>query len=156
MSIACRPSPSSRWSRTRKPSPYSAAKWAIEGLSESLAREMALIGVHVSVIEPGGFRTDFAGSSTTLNEGRPEYDAVVGVTARAQRVYNGQQPGDPKRAGQAIVKLASLREPPFRLPLGSDALKIIEQADRARLDELARWRELSASTDFPPVRDNTV
>ncbi|TPG46120.1 SDR family NAD(P)-dependent oxidoreductase [Rhodanobacter glycinis] len=129
--------------------PYSAAKWAIEGFSESLAREMALIGVHVSVIEPGGFRTDFAGSSTTLNEGRPEYDAVVGATARAQRVYNGQQPGDPKRAGQAIVKLASLESPPFRLPLGSDALKIIEQADLAKLEELECWRELSASTDFP-------
>ncbi len=136
--------------------PYSAAKWAIEGFSESLAKEMALIGVRVTVIEPGGFRTDFAGASTTLREGRPEYDAVVGATARAQRVYNGQQPGDPKRAGQVIVRLASLREPPLRLPLGSDALKIIEQADLARREELARWRELSASTDFPPVRDNTV
>lgn len=129
--------------------PYSAAKWAIEGFSESLAREMALIGVRVSVIEPGGFRTDFAGSSTSLREGHPEYDAVVGATARAQRAYNGRQPGDPKRAGQAIVRLASLPHPPFRLPLGSDALGIIEQADRAKLAELEQWRELSASTDFP-------
>lgn len=129
--------------------PYSAAKWAIEGFSESLAREMALIGVRVSVIEPGGFRTDFAGSSTSLREGRPEYDAVIGATARAQRAYNGRQPGDPKRAGQAIVRLASLPHPPFRLPLGSDALGIIEQADRAKLAELEQWRELSASTDFP-------
>lgn len=129
--------------------PYSAAKWAVEGFSESLAREMALIGVHVSVIEPGGFRTDFAGSSTSLREGRPEYDAVVGATARAQRTYDGRQPGDPQRAGRAIVRLASLPQPPFRLPLGSDALKIIEQADRAKLAELEQWRELSASTDFP-------
>lgn len=129
--------------------PYSAAKWAVEGFSESLAREMALIGVHVSVVEPGGFRTDFAGASTRLNSGRPEYDAVVGATARAQRAYDGKQPGDPVRAAQAILKLASLEQPPFRLPLGSDALKIIEQADRAKLDELERWRALSASTDFP-------
>lgn len=129
--------------------PYSAAKWAIEGFSESLAREMALIGVHVSVVEPGGFRTDFAGASTRLNEGRPEYDAVVGATARAQRAYDGTQPGDPARAAQAILKLASLAQPPLRLPLGSDALKIIEQADRAKLDELERWRALSTSTDFP-------
>jgi NAD(P)-dependent dehydrogenase (short-subunit alcohol dehydrogenase family) len=129
--------------------PYSAAKWAVEGFSESLAREMALIGVHVSVIEPGGFRTDFAGSSTSLREGCPEYDAVVGATARAQRAYDGRQPGDPQRAGRAIVRLASLPQPPFRLPLGSDALKIIEQADRAKLAELEQWRELSASTDFP-------
>jgi NAD(P)-dependent dehydrogenase (short-subunit alcohol dehydrogenase family) len=131
---------------------YSAAKWAIEGFSESLAKEMALIGVFVTVVEPGGFRTDFAGSSTTLNEGRPEYDAVVGATARAQRTYNGQQPGDPKRAGQAVVSLASLEQPPFRLPLGSDALKLIEQADLAKLEELERWRELSASTDFPSTQ----
>jgi len=129
--------------------PYSAAKWAVEGFSESLAREMALIGVHVSVVEPGGFRTDFAGASTRLNSGRPEYDAVVGATARAQRAYDGTQPGDPARAAQAILELASLEQPPFRLPLGSDALKIIEQADRAKLDELERWRALSASTDFP-------
>lgn len=133
--------------------PYSAAKWAVEGFSESLAREMALIGVHVSVIEPGGFRTDFAGSSTSLREGRPEYDAVVGATARAQRTYDGRQPGDPQRAGRAIVRLASLPQPPFRLPLGSDALKIIEQADRAKLAELEQWRELSASTDFPTPPD---
>jgi NAD(P)-dependent dehydrogenase (short-subunit alcohol dehydrogenase family) len=131
--------------------PYSAAKWAIEGFSESLAREMALIGVHVSVVEPGGFRTDFAGASTRLNEGRAEYDAVVGATARAQRAYDGKQPGDPVRAAQAILKLAALEQPPFRLPLGSDALKIIEQADRAKLEELERWRALSASTDFPVV-----
>ncbi len=133
--------------------PYSAAKWAVEGFSESLAREMALIGVHVSVIEPGGFRTDFAGSSTSLREGRPEYNAVVGATARAQRAYDGRQPGDPQRAGRAIVRLASLPQPPFRLPLGSDALKIIEQADRAKLAELEQWRELSASTDFPTPPD---
>jgi NAD(P)-dependent dehydrogenase (short-subunit alcohol dehydrogenase family) len=128
--------------------PYSAAKWAVEGFSESLAREMALIGVHVCVVEPGGFRTDFAGASTRLNEGRADYDAVVGATARAQRAYDGKQPGDPARAAQAILKLAALEQPPFRLPLGSDALKIIEQADRAKLDELERWRALSASTDF--------
>jgi NAD(P)-dependent dehydrogenase (short-subunit alcohol dehydrogenase family) len=112
---------------------------------------MALIGVHVSVVEPGGFRTDFAGASTRLNEGRAEYDAVVGATARAQRAYDGKQPGDPVRAAQAILKLAALEQPPFRLPLGSDALKIIEQADRAKLEELERWRALSASTDFPVV-----
>jgi NAD(P)-dependent dehydrogenase (short-subunit alcohol dehydrogenase family) len=128
--------------------PYSAAKWAVEGFSEVLAKEMALVGVKVTVIEPGGFRTDFAGASTVLQEGRPEYDAVVGATARAQREYDGRQPGDPKRAAQAIVQIAAMNEPPFRLPLGSDAVKIIEQADRARLADLQRWRELSVSTDF--------
>lgn len=128
---------------------YSAAKWGIEGFSESLAREMALIGVQVTVVEPGGFRTDFAGASTTLHEGRREYDAVVGATARAQRAYDGRQPGDPARAAAALLKLAALERPPLRLALGSDALEIIANADRAKLQELERWRELSVSTDYP-------
>jgi NAD(P)-dependent dehydrogenase (short-subunit alcohol dehydrogenase family) len=128
--------------------PYSAAKWGVEGFSEVLAREMALIGVKVSIVEPGGFRTDFAGSSTVLEPGRAEYDAVVGAAARMQREYDGRQPGDPARAAQAILKLAAMEQPPLRLPLGTDALAAIANADRARLDELERWRELSASTDF--------
>ena len=129
--------------------PYSAAKWGVEGFSEALSREMALIGVKVTVIEPGGFRTDFAGSSPVLKEGRPEYDEVVGAAARWQREYNGRQPGDPARAAQAILDIAAMERPPFRLPLGSDAVKFIEQADVNKLEELQRWRELSVSTDFP-------
>jgi hypothetical protein len=85
--------------------------------------------------------------------GRPEYDEVVGAAARMQRAYNGRQPGDPARAAQVILKIAAMERPPFRLPLGSDAVKAIEQADRSRLDELQRWRELSLSTDFPEDED---
>jgi NAD(P)-dependent dehydrogenase (short-subunit alcohol dehydrogenase family) len=129
--------------------PYSAAKWGVEGFSEVLAQEMALIGVRVTIIEPGGFRTDFAGASTSLVEGRPEYDAVVGNAARMQREYDGRQPGDPARAARAILAIAAMPEPPLRLALGSDAVAAIERVERARLDELARWRELSVSTDFP-------
>lgn len=128
--------------------PYSAAKWAVEGFSEVLAREMALVDVKVTVIEPGGFRTDFAGASTVLEDGRAEYDAVVGAAARMQRDYNGRQPGDPVRAAQAILKVAAMAHPPLRLALGSDAVAAIAGADQARLAELERWRELSISTDF--------
>ncbi|MEK1889806.1 MAG: oxidoreductase [Phyllobacterium sp.] len=130
-------------------SPYSAAKWGVEGFSEVLAREMALIGVKVTIIEPGGFRTDFAGASTELSEGRPEYDAVVGRAARMQRQLNGRQPGDPARAAQVILEVAAMDKPPLRLPLGSDAVAAIEQADRAKLEEIERWRILSLSTDYP-------
>ncbi|WP_214474915.1 SDR family NAD(P)-dependent oxidoreductase [Mesorhizobium sp. dw_380] len=130
--------------------PYSAAKWGVEGFSEALSLEMALIGVKVTVIEPGGFRTDFAGSSTSLREGRAEYDAVVGATARLQRAYNNRQPGDPTRAAQVILEIATMDRPPLRLPIGSDAVKIIERADLGKLEELERWRGLSISTDFPP------
>ncbi len=128
--------------------PYSAAKWAVEGFSEVLVKEMTPLGIKVTVVEPGGFRTDFAGSSTTIKEGRQEYDGVVGAAARMQRDYNGKQPGDPARAARAILKLASLAQPPFRLALGSDAMRILDEADRARLAETERWRALSVSTDF--------
>jgi len=128
--------------------PYSAAKWAVEGFSEVLAKEMALVGVHVTIIEPGGFRTDFAGSSTRIEDGRAEYDAVVGAAARMQREYDGRQPGDPTKGAAAILKVAAIEDPPLRLPLGSDALAAIEAFDLKRLDELARFRDLSASTDF--------
>jgi NAD(P)-dependent dehydrogenase (short-subunit alcohol dehydrogenase family) len=128
---------------------YSAAKWGVEGFSESLAQEMALIGIKVTIVEPGGFRTDFAGSSTRLHEGRPEYDPVVGAAARMQREYNGKQPGDPARAAQVILTLAAMAQPPLRLALGRDAVAAILTADRARREELDLWRRLSESTDFP-------
>jgi len=128
--------------------PYSAAKWGVEGFSEVLAKEMALIGVRVTIVEPGEFRTDFAGTSTQIDEGRPEYDAVVGNAARMQRAYDGKQPGDPRKGAAAIMKLAAMDEPPLRLPLGTDAIAAIEAFDRTRLEDLARWSSLSRSTDF--------
>jgi len=127
---------------------YSAAKWGVEGFSEVLAAEMALIGVHVTIVEPGGFRTDFAGASTTISEGRPEYDAVVGAAARMQREYDGRQPGDPVKGARVILEVAAMDNPPRRLPLGSAAASAIEAFDTARLAELDRFRKLSASTDF--------
>lgn len=75
-------------------------------------------------------------------------DAVVGEAARMQRAYNGRQPGDPARAAQVLIKIAAMDDPPFRLPLGTDALQALERADRTRTDELRRWWALSAATDF--------
>jgi NAD(P)-dependent dehydrogenase (short-subunit alcohol dehydrogenase family) len=128
--------------------PYSAAKWGVEGFSEVLSREVAPLGIKVTIVEPGGFRTDFAGSSTELSEGHPEYDSTVGATARFQRNYNGKQPGDPKKAAQAIVQLTQERNPPLRLLLGSDAYAAAEKNDLARLEEARIWKKLSVSTDF--------
>jgi hypothetical protein len=65
-----------------------------------------------------------------------------------QRAYNGRQPGDPARAAQVLIKIAAMDDPPFRLPLGTDALQALERADRTRTDELRRWWALSAATDF--------
>src|ERR1700674_5361597 len=102
--------------------PYAAAKFGFEGFSESLSKEVGPLGIKVTIVEPGGFRTDFAGSSTELREGRPEYDVTVGATVRFQRDYDGKQPGDPiKAAGALLYYIASRSEPPLRLLLGSDA-----------------------------------
>jgi NAD(P)-dependent dehydrogenase (short-subunit alcohol dehydrogenase family) len=128
--------------------PYSAAKWGVEGFSEVLSREVEPLGIKVTIVEPGGFRTDFAGSSTELSEGNPAYDSTVGATARFQRNYNGKQPGDPKKAAQAIIQLTQARNPPLRLLLGSDAYAAVEKNDLARLEEARIWKELSVSTDF--------
>ncbi len=74
--------------------PYSAAKFGVEGFSEVLAIEMKPFGVHVTIVEPGGFRTDFAGSSTRIAEGSPAYAETVGQVAAMQRAYDGKQTGD--------------------------------------------------------------
>ena len=127
---------------------YAAAKLALEGFSESLSKEVGPLGVKVTIVEPGGFRTDFAGSSTTLEAGRAEYDATVGATVRFQRDYNGKQPGDPGKAAAAIVALASLPDPPLRLLLGSDAYNAAEQHALDVLESDRKWKELTVSTDY--------
>ena len=127
---------------------YAAAKWGVEGFSEVLSKEVGPLGVKVTIIEPGGFRTDFAGSSTAIREGRHEYDATVGKTARFQRDFNGKQPGDPAKAAAAVLHITSIDNPPLRLILGSDAFQAIEQNDLAKLNFDRQWKELSVSTDF--------
>src|SRR6201981_4140539 len=129
---------------------YAAAKWGVEGFSEVLAKEAGPLGIKVTIIEPGGFRTDFAGSSQTILEENPAYASTVGATARFQREYNGKQPGDPARAAAALMQIAGLEAPPLRLPLGSDAARAVEEAELARIASDKRWKALSMSTDFPP------
>ena len=127
--------------------PYAAAKWGVEGFTETLAKEVAPLGIKVTLVEPGGFRTDFAGSSTELRAGRPEYDSTVGATARFQENYNGKQPGDPAKAAAAILTLASIEEPPLRIVLGSDAYAAAEKNDLAKIELGRKWKDLSCSTD---------
>src|SRR5207248_10439361 len=94
--------------------PYSAAKWGVEGFSEVLAKEVGPLGIKVTIVEPGGFRTDFAGSSQTILADNPAYASTVGAVAEFQRKYDGAQPGDPRKAAAAIVNVARLDEPPMR------------------------------------------
>lgn len=127
---------------------YAAAKWGVEGFSEVLAKEVAPFGVKVTIVEPGGFRTDFAGASTTIAPDNPVYAATVGKVARFQREYNGAQPGDPAKAAAAILRVTSADDPPLRLLLGSDAVRAADEAAKARIESDNKWRELSESTDF--------
>ncbi|TPJ83297.1 SDR family NAD(P)-dependent oxidoreductase [Mesorhizobium sp. B2-5-4] len=127
---------------------YSAAKWGVEGFSEVLAKETAPLGIKVTIIEPGGFRTDFAGASTKLDAGRPEYDSTVGAAARFQRGFDGRQPGDPAKAASVVLQVAGMDEPPLRLLLGSDAAAAVEQNDLAKREADRKWRHLTVSTDF--------
>src|SRR5258706_5840657 len=128
---------------------YAAGKWGVEGFSEVLAKEVGPLGLKVTIIEPGGFRTDFAGSSTTIGPDNPAYAETVGAVARFQREFNGVQPGDPKRAAAAILEIAGSEQPPLRLLLGSDAVRAAEEATRVRIEADKEWRDLSVSTDFP-------
>jgi NAD(P)-dependent dehydrogenase (short-subunit alcohol dehydrogenase family) len=128
--------------------PYAAAKFGVEGFSESLYKEVGPLGVKVTIVEPGGFRTDFAGSSTELREGRPEYDGTVGAAVRFQRDYDGKQPGDPAKAAAALLHIASQSDPPLRLLLGSDSYNAAEQASLQKLELDREWKDLSISTDY--------
>src|SRR6266850_984480 len=127
---------------------YAAAKWGVEGFSEVLAREVGPLGIKVTIIEPGGFRTDFAGSSQTILADNPAYASTVGAVARFQREYDGVQPGDPKKAAAAVLNIARLDEPPIRLLLGRDAVRAAAEAERTRAEADRKWRSLSESTDF--------
>lgn len=127
---------------------YSAAKWGVEGFSEVLAKETAPLGIKVTIIEPGGFRTDFAGASTKLTPGRPDYDSTVGAAVRFQRDFDGKQPGDAVKGAAVVLQVAAMDEPPLRLLLGSDAARLVEENDLAKLAADRKWRHLTVSTDF--------
>ena len=100
---------------------YAVAKAAVGAFFEVLAKEVGPLGIKVTIVESGGFRTDFAGTSTTIRDSHTEYDSTVGAMARYQRDHNGQQPGDPAKAAAVILHIASLDKPPLRLLFGSDA-----------------------------------
>lgn len=135
----------------RGASMYSASKFAIEGFSEALAEEVAEFGIHVTLLEPGAFRTDFL-DIRALKLGTRALHDYAEFRARTRAVFearNHQQIGDPNRLGLAVVQLAALEAPPLRFIAGSDAVNVVEaKLDQVRVD-LERWRSLSTSTDFP-------
>ena len=125
---------------------YQAAKWAVGGFSEVVARETASFGIRVTVIEPGGMRTEWAGSSMRIDEIASDYRGTVGAMA-ALHSSNDIMRGDPDKIAQVILRIAAEPNPPVRLLLGSDAVAVAAAAntERQRVDE--QWRTVSLSTD---------
>ncbi|MEV5752339.1 SDR family NAD(P)-dependent oxidoreductase [Actinoallomurus sp. NPDC052308] len=125
---------------------YQTAKWAVGGFSSVLAGEVASLGIKVTVLEPGGMRTDWAGSSMRIAPIRPEYAETVGRTAAMHG--NGQvtMASDPAKVARLVLEVVALEEPPLRLLVGPDAYAYGTQAGRALLAEDERRRHLSEST----------
>lgn len=129
---------------------YCSTKFAVEGLSEALHVELAPLGIKVTVVEPGYFRTDFLDSHSLVESPATieDYAATSGEVRKLAKVYNQQQPGDPQKLAVAMIKLVQSANPPLRLALGTDTLRVIDAKLAAVQAETDAWRELSASTDF--------
>jgi NAD(P)-dependent dehydrogenase (short-subunit alcohol dehydrogenase family) len=128
---------------------YQTAKFAVEGFSEVLSNEVKPLGIKVTIIEPGGFRTDWGGSSMRTPPVGEDYDQTVGAMNRYLEATVSQWPGDPARAAKIITEIVRLDEPPLRLLLGAGAVELAEEASRARAAEAERWADVSRSADFP-------
>ncbi len=129
---------------------YNATKYAVDGLSESLSKEVAPLGIKVTIVAPSGFRTDWAGRSA--NDSKiviDDYATTAGKNKGDIRGYSGNQPGDPVRAAKAMIQVVETENPPLRLLLGAAALK----GARIKLEELKHdfdtWAAVSEGADFP-------
>jgi NAD(P)-dependent dehydrogenase (short-subunit alcohol dehydrogenase family) len=129
---------------------YAATKFALEGLSEGLAQEVGPLGIRVTLVEPGPFRTDFAGRSAAHGEPIEDYAPILEPARERFLAQDGRQPGDPARAAQAIVDLVDSDDPPLRLPLGAAAFDRIRERLTARAADLDAVDPLGRHTDFTP------
>jgi NAD(P)-dependent dehydrogenase (short-subunit alcohol dehydrogenase family) len=127
---------------------YCGSKFALEGISEVLGKELKPFGVHVTAVAPGGFRTDWAGRSMQRSpRSIADYDAMFDPIREARQARSGKQLGDPAKAGKAILALVELPEPPAHLLLGSDALGLVRDKLTAMAADIDRWEGLTRSTD---------
>jgi NAD(P)-dependent dehydrogenase (short-subunit alcohol dehydrogenase family) len=128
---------------------YHGSKFALEGISASLGKEVKSFGIAVTAVEPGMFRTDWAGRSM-VRSGRSiaDYDAVFGPIREARLARSGKQPGDPAKAGRAILTLIDSPSPPSHLMLGPDALQLVDASRREFDAETRAWEAVSMSTNF--------
>jgi NAD(P)-dependent dehydrogenase (short-subunit alcohol dehydrogenase family) len=128
---------------------YCGSKFALEGISEALGKEVASLGIRVTALAPGQFRTEWAGRSMQrASRSIADYDDIMDPIRAARQAKSGNQPGDPARAAQALLHLVEAPNPPTRLFLGGDALDLVDQKLVAMRTEMADWDKLSRSTDF--------
>jgi len=128
---------------------YQTAKFAVEGFSEVLNAEVKPLGIKVTIVEPGGFRTDWGGSSMQTSPVGADYEDTVGTMNRFRESTVSTWRGDPKRAAKILVDLVDLDEPPLRLLLGEGAVTSADRSSRERAAEAERWAAVSRSADFP-------
>jgi NAD(P)-dependent dehydrogenase (short-subunit alcohol dehydrogenase family) len=129
---------------------YNATKFAVEGLSEAMARELAPLGVKVLIVEPGPFRTNWAGASLKVPKNSIDAYAETAIARRkATQAYSGTQAGDPTRGAAAIVRAVESENPPLRLVLGSVAQEVITARTEAFAAELRAGRDVALTCDFP-------
>jgi NAD(P)-dependent dehydrogenase (short-subunit alcohol dehydrogenase family) len=128
---------------------YQTAKFGVEGFSEVLNAEVKPLGIKVTIIEPGGFRTDWGGSSMDTSPVDADYEETVGAMNRYRASTVDSWRGDPRRAAHIIVDLVDLDDPPLRLLLGAGAVEAADRSSRERAAEAERWAEVSRSADFP-------
>ena len=128
---------------------YSATKAALEGISGSLQKELAPLGITVTAVEPGGFRTDFAGRSLTQSaEAIDDYAQTAGKRRKENDTVHGTQQGDPDKAAEVIINAVEAEQTPAFLLLGADAVFAYDAVEEAMRAEVDRWRERSASTGY--------
>ena len=127
---------------------YCAAKFALEGLSEALAAEVAPFGVRVLIVEPGALRTEFGGRRMHRSRTLDAYAVSTGPTRAAVDAMDGTQPGDPRKAAEAVLRVLDSPEPPLRLALGNDAVDHIAAHHELLRADLTRWEQLSRSLDL--------
>ena len=128
---------------------YAASKAALEAMSGALHAELKPLGISVIVVEPGAFRTDFAGRSLTQSSTViDDYADTAGKRRKEHDTVHGTQPGDPAKAAKAIIAAVEADEPPAFLLLGTDALDTFRRLTAARLDTISRWEHLTTSTDI--------
>jgi NAD(P)-dependent dehydrogenase (short-subunit alcohol dehydrogenase family) len=131
-------------------SAYCASKFALEGLLESIGKEVAGFGIRVTAIEPGSFRTEWAGRSMTrAQRSVPDYDELFAPIRDARLKASGNQLGNPSKAADAVLAVIADPAPPRHLVLGSDALRLVTAARKATDDDIRQWEVLSRTTDFP-------